>query len=270
MIYLMCAILSSGIISILMKLSKSYITNEMALLSANYFICILCSLFFVQDFHFNNSMYLGILNGFFYWISFVLFQSSIQTNGMTLSCTFQKLGILVPTLLSIFIFHEISSCFQIIGICLAIVCIVLLQNMNTKQKVYSISMLVCLLLFNGSADAMSKVFEQVGTNDNLFLVITFLVAFLFCVISILKSKQRIKRNDLLFGILIGIPNYFSARFLLKSLYVLPSLIVYPCYSVFTIVFVGMIGSLCFKEQLNKKYVYILMGFMCALILLNDK
>ena len=172
MIYLFLAIVSSALISIFMRLSKTYTENEMALLAVNYFICILCSLFYIQDFTIYTSDYLGIANGFFYWISFVLFQKNIQKNGWILSSTFQKLGILIPTLFTIFILKEYTSYIQLTGVMLSIFCIGLLQKSNEKQEIQSLLLLCFLLIINGSADAMAKIFERVGQNEDVYLCIT--------------------------------------------------------------------------------------------------
>ena len=270
MIYLFLAIVSSALISIFMRLSKTYTENEMALLAVNYFICILCSLFYIQDFTIYTSDYLGIANGIFYWISFVLFQKNIQKNGLILSSTFQKLGILIPTLFTIFILKEYTSYIQLTGVMLSIFCIGLLQKSNEKQEIQSLLLLCFLLIFNGSADAMAKIFERVGQNEDVYLCITFVIAFILCSGSMIIQKTKITKKEIVFGILIGIPNYFSARFLLKSLYSLPALIVYPSYSVFTILVVSFFGIFLFKEKISKKHIWIWVGFLLSLVLLNVK
>lgn len=267
MIYLFLAILSSASISICMRFSKSYVKNEMGLLAINYLVCILCATLYIKDFSISSSGFLGLINGFFYWISFVLFHQSIQKNGLILSSAFQKLGILIPTLVTICIFKELNSWIQLLGVFLSILCIFLLQSSSTKQEIHSFSLLCLLLVFNGSADAMAKIFERVGQNDELFLWITFVVAFFLC----LRSNQtKITKYEIGFGILIGIPNYFSAKFLLKSLYSLSALIVYPSYSVFTIFVVSCFGLLIFKEKISKKQFGVLIGFLFSLFLLNVK
>ena len=50
--------------------------------------------------------------------------------------------------------------------------------------------------------------------EELFLVCTFIIAFLLSVVLVIIQKQRYTQNEILYGILLGIPNYFSARFLL--------------------------------------------------------
>ena len=75
-------------------------------------------------------------------------------------------------------------------------------------------------------------------------------------------------KDLLFGMLIGIPNYFSARFLLLALGSVDAVLVYPMYSAVTIIVVTLAGVLAFREQLSKKKAGALVLIVVAVCLLN--
>ena len=73
---------------------------------------------------------------------------------------------------------------------------------------------------------------------------------------------------MIYGLLIGIPNYYSARFLLESLQSVPAVIVYPTYSVGTIIVVTIVGIFIFKETLYKYQKISMIGILITLILLN--
>jgi multidrug transporter EmrE-like cation transporter len=73
---------------------------------------------------------------------------------------------------------------------------------------------------------------------------------------------------MLFGALIGIPNFFSAKLLLMALGQLPAVIVYPTFSVATILAVTLIGVLFFKEKLRKLQWAALTVILTALVMLN--
>ena len=74
--------------------------------------------------------------------------------------------------------------------------------------------------------------------------------------------------DLLFGAIIGIPNYLSSRFLLLSLKDIPAILVYPIYSVAAIVCTTLIGLFFFKEKLSMKKIASIGLILIALVLLN--
>ena len=130
--------------------------------------------------------------------------------------------------------------------------------------------LFLLLLAGGSGDAMSKVFEELGDPilSDLFLLCTFGAALVLCLCLAVRKKERIGLWETVFGLFIGVPNYFSARFLLRSLEDLPAVIVYPSFSVATILVVTLAGVCFFRERLGKRQWIALLAILLALALLN--
>ena len=131
-------------------------------------------------------------------------------------------------------------------------------------------MLLILLLAEGGASAMSKVFDEVGPPhlSDQFLFCTFTVAFLGCAIIALARKQRPGLAELGFGMLIGIPNFLNARFVLKALETVPAVIVYPTCGVGAILLVSLAGILFFREKLAKRQWVAIAAILVALVLLN--
>ena len=82
------------------------------------------------------------------------------------------------------------------------------------------------------------------------------------------KKERPGKNELLYGALIGIPNFFSSRFLLGALGQIPAVVVYPTFSVATILLVTLTGVAAFKERLTAKQWIGLGVILVALVLLN--
>ena len=117
---------------------------------------------------------------------------------------------------------------------------------------------------------MAKVFEVLGADQlsEQYLFFTFAVALLLCLALVIWKRERPGIREVLFGVLIGIPNFFSAKFLLKSLEELPAVIVYPSYSVATILLVTLAGVLVFRERLGKQQWIGLVAILTALVMLN--
>ena len=117
---------------------------------------------------------------------------------------------------------------------------------------------------------MSKVFEEVGDPalSEQFLLYTFAAALVLCAALMLRRKQRPGKWEVLFGLLIGIPNYFSARFLLRSLESLPAVIAYPTFSVGTILVITATGLGLFRERLSRRQWLAVAIILLALVLLN--
>lgn len=124
MIYLILAVTSSMLVSVIMRVSEKYIHNNITMLASNYLMCsvlaAICTgtwnLFPVSAEGFPFSVGLGLISGLFYMGSFMLLQWNVKTNGIVLSSMFMKLGVMVPTLMAILVFGEVPKAVQVIGI----------------------------------------------------------------------------------------------------------------------------------------------------------
>lgn len=277
MIYLILAVLSSSLVSVIMRLSGKYIRNNTAMLSCNYVMCSILSLLYMGSFDvlpmehgLGFALGLGLVSGVLYLGCFILMQWNVHTNGVALSSTFMKLGIVVPTVMSILLFREQPTYLQLAGLIIAFAAIVLINmEKGEGRKKYTLG-LVALFLGGGICDACSKIYEVYGQPalKNQFLFYTFFSALVLSILVVLMKKERLSKSDLLFGLLLGIPNYFSARFLLLSLEAVPAVLAYPTFSVATIVVVSVSGLLFFKEKLTKRQTLGIGVILISLILLN--
>ena len=277
MIYLVLAVVSSAMVSIVMRLSEGRTRGQLSMLVFNYIMCLCMAGLYMgsipslsNTYDLGLSVGLGAFNGLLYLLGFILLQINVRKNGVVLSATFMKLGLLVPMAVSVGLFGEIPSIPQTIGFLLAVAAIILI-NFEKGQNATGFKLgLILMLLAGGGGDAMSKIFEEFGNPDlaEEFLFFTFACAGILCVALMVYRKERPGISDLIFGLLIGIPNYFSSRFLLKALGSLPAVIVYPTYSVATIVTVTMAGLLFFREKLGKRQLIAVGIILTALILLN--
>jgi len=277
MIYLVLAVASSALISILMRISAGKVKADISMLAVNYLTCGLLGaayagfkLLGAHSSGFSLAAGMGAATGVLYLAGFVLLQYNTRKNGVVLSSVFMKLGLLVPMLLSVLLFAELPNLLQSIGFLLAIGAIVLINYEKGTAFSGTRLPLILMLLAGGSGDAMSKVFEVYGnaSGADLFLFYTFVSAFVLCVVLIFVKKERIDKYSILFGVLVGIPNFFSAKFLLMSLGSLSAVIVYPTFSVATILVVTVAGVCLFKERLKKNQWAALAVILAALVMLN--
>lgn len=277
MIFLILAILSSSMISILMRLSSDKISANLSMLAINYVVCALLGAGYAgfrvvlpAAEGFPVAVWLGFASGVLYLAGFVLFQRNTRKNGIVLTSIFMKLGLLVPIVLSVLLFREVPTASQIAGFCIAIFAIVLL-NLKKERTGAGFGMgLILMLLMCGGSDAMSKVFEVFGPAElsDPYLFYTFASAAVLCLVLVVRKMERPGFRELLYGTLIGIPNFFSAKFLLGALTKLPAVVVYPSFSVATMLIVTLTGVAVFQERLSRLHWVALLAIIAALILLN--
>ena len=276
MFYLVLAVVSSALVSIVMRLSQRFARNNLTMLAANYVMCTGAAAFLAGGLIPAGegaalSIGLGSVCGVLYLLGFVLLQWNIRRSGVVLPATFQKLGVLVPTIAAITIFGESPRVTQLLGVALAVGAILLMQPKGQgKASTAGLGGLVALLLCGGLSDVMSKVFQTWGNaaHADFFLVFTFLVALLLCVGLCVYKKQSVTLPDVVCGLALGVPNYMSARFLLWALNDLPAVVVYPTFSVGTIIAVSLVGVLAFREKLERRKLIAIGIILGALVLLN--
>lgn len=277
MVFLILAIVSSAMIAILMRLSSDRIHANLSMLSVNYLVCAFLGAAYTgfrpampEDPGYLTMLWLGILTGCLYLGGFVLCQYNTRKHGIVLTSIFTKLGLLVPVVLSVALFREIPSPVQMAGFCIAVAAIVAI-NLKKEESGHGFGMsLLGMLLLCGGSDAMSKVYERMGPAplSDSYLMVTFASAFVLCALLAMGRKEKPGLRELFFGTVIGIPNFFSAKFLLGALAKLNAVVVYPSFSVATLLIVTLTGVVLFRERLSRRQWAALGAIVTALVLLN--
>lgn len=282
MLYLVIAVLVSSLVAILMRLSEKHVTNNFAMFAANYFVCASIAFAFTHNKNvfaphdgLTFALCLGLISGCLYLTCFVLLKKNIGLNGVMLSSVFMKLGVLVPAIMAVVFFRESPTVLQTVGFALAVTAIFVIyiepKNSAGRRGFTSASLLLLVLLIvSGLTESMANIYENLGEPDikDNFLFFNFATAFILALSITVIGRKRVTWKDVLFGVMIGVPNYFCSRFLLLSLGQLPAVVVYPIYNVGAIVLIGVAGIFLFREKLSpRKWI----GYgliIAALILLN--
>lgn len=277
MIYLLCSILGSAMISIVMRLSQGRVRAGMGMLAANYLTCMVCAWCFIGSVNpvpmvsgIGLTLTLGIFNGVIYLVSLMLTQYNVRRNGVVLQSVFSKIGdLLVPLVVSIAVFGERPGVLQILGAVLAVAAIIAMNYDRQGNTGTAMMPLLALFLADGIVGAMSKIYGEVGAQNlaSHFLLYTFGAAFVLSVVLMLRRGERPGLTELLFGMAVGIPNYFSSRFLLWALNTIDAVIAYPLRSVGSIVVVTAAGLLLFRERLRRRqWIAIAVIVVCVALL----
>lgn len=278
MLYLILAILSSTMVQFVMRLSTDKVTNNSSMLAVNYAVCMLIAGAYMGFGNlipagpkFGSALGLGALQGLIYLAAFVLLQYNDKRNGVVLSASFMKLGLLVPMAISIIFFHEQPGIFHIIGFVVAIAAILTINyEPKSAARAGSMASLIALLLVGGLVDVMAKIFQELGNPDHAeqFLFYTFAAALVLSLVMVLRKKERPGKAELFYGTLVAIPNFFSSKFLLAALTELDAIIVLPSYNVGTILLATLAGIIVFHEKLKKHQWAAIAAIVVALALLN--
>lgn len=300
--YLILAILCSSSIAMIFKISEGNNLNRYVVTSSNYFIAFTISLIiaiskglfrsykgiflvmgnemkgvflngqtFTSNAMFAWAMISGLIAGVFFFLSFLYYQKSVKSSGAALSGTFSKLGILVPMVFSIFLWGEIPTVLQGIGIILSLGSIVAINL--SKESIGTSNLrgsLVLLFFFGGIAEFSNKIFQQYGDSyyKDLFLFFVFLSAFIISFIFILIKNRRVSIKDIFTGFLVGIPNMFSSFFLILSLNYLNTSTAFTIYSTGSMLCINACSCLFFNERLSRRELFCTVVIFLSIILMS--
>lgn len=275
MLYLLLAILSNCMMTFMIKFSNKHKVTFYNINIFNYlFGGLLVYLITPKNniLSFNTNTYsliiFSLINAIFYIICLLLMQMNIQKNGAPLSIMYNRIGLIIPICVSILFFKENPSSYQIIGIILALFSIYYLNR--DKNRGSNFFYLILLFLVGGIVDTIAKIYSIFGVETlySTFIFYTFIFSFILSLVIGRKTILKVNKNEILFGILVGIFNQFSTIFQLKAIGVLPAYIVFPMYSISIILIVTLVNYILFKEKLFKQQ-YIGMGIiLLALLFLN--
>lgn len=282
--YLILAIVCSAAMAIALKGFPIRQGNRYGIILGNYLTCVVTAFLMIPDRSViaqtdSKTLICGIIGGFLFVIALVTMQSSIRCCGAILTAAFSKLGLIVPLILSVFIWREIPGTVQLIGLAFVFAAVWLIREkdeqdeaaLGSRSKMF---WLIAVLIFFGLADAMAKVFEQIGERekDGVYFLILFATAAILAVFLLIRERQKtgakVLLSEVAAGIIVGIPNYFSSALLLRALTGLPAIVVYPCFSVGTILLVTLVSAAVFRERIDKRKRIGLAFILAALILLN--
>ena len=281
MIYLILALLCSAAVSIVLKYCDRMEYSRYGMLTVNYMTCLAAFLItlpgqglpeYGSDMLFCLS--LAAVNGLLYLGCMVMNQVNVRRNGAILQSTFARLGVMVPTIISIAFFGERPSPGQITAIAMVLLAVCIMnirkESGNRTVKKPAVGLLIMGLLLGGVSDSMSKIFEEFGKRslDSWFMGGTFLTALIISSLITASGKGRIGKREAVMGAALGIPNYISSLFLLKALASVSAYIAYPTYSVGAIIVVIAASALIFRERISRWSKAGVAMIIVAILLLN--
>jgi len=278
MFFLILTIITGSMVALVIRASQGRVKGRFSMMAANYLTALLAALVWMGPANViprgagaGLALGMGAVNGIFYAGGIWLMQRNVEKNGVVLPSAFSRLGaLLVPLALAVTVFGEVPRTTQLLGVIIAVGAILSINYDKNQVRVTSRALLLCLMLSDGCAAAMSKIFKEVGEGGQTdrFVFCTFCFAFLISVGLLLKHGERPGPTEVGFGILLGLPNFLATRFLLMALERVPAFLAYPVRGVGGILFVTLAGVLLFGERLKRRQ-WVSLGAICAaLVLLN--
>ena len=279
MLFLILSILSSVIVGIIFKISRTYSGNATQIVTWNYvFALLLCYFIFSPDTSAIDatapwSIYIPL--GILLPSIFLFLAASIKHMGIVKTDAAQRLSLFIPLLAAWLLFHEEFNTLKVIALILALPALLLIlskKNVNKNNNwIYPTMVFVGFgvidILFKQIALATSLPF-----TTSLFIVFGISLAIMIVVVlyELIVKKLKIKAINLGLGALVGMFNFSNILFYLKAHQAFaknPST-VFAAMNMGVIIIGSLVGILVFKEKLNSKNYIGLSLALIAIILIT--
>ncbi|WP_437440081.1 EamA/RhaT family transporter [Polaribacter batillariae] len=202
-----------------------------------------------------------VLGALFITIFFVM-AITAQKNGVSVTSIAGKMSVVVPVFFGIILYNESVTFLKILGIIIALVA-VYLSSVKEEKSNKKATLLFPILLFFGSG-AIDTLLKYVQTNHvanedisifsgSLFGIAAFF-GFLILGVKAIKKRESFGIKNIIAGIVLGIPNYFSIVFLIKALQNknFESSVLFTINNVGIVILSTLVGLWLFNEKFSVK------------------
>ncbi|MDG1270723.1 MAG: DMT family transporter [Ulvibacter sp.] len=271
MIFLALSIIASTLIFVIFRLFASYNINTLQAIVVNYFVACSCGVIGYQ-----NSIELSAIpqyNWFYYTLAlgalfiivFNLMAITTQHNGLSVVSVATKMALVIPIAFGLWYYKEPLGPSKAAGIVLALIAVYLVAVKKDSSIILQKKNLVFpVLVFLGSGliDTSLNFLQNDFITDKslipLFSSTIFLTAgvigIMVLVVQKIKGVLVLEFKNIIAGIVLGIPNYFSIYFLVKALRsdLFDSSGIFTINNVGIVIISTLLGVVFFKEQLSVK------------------
>lgn len=264
-IYLLLSVVFSTFINLVFKWFSVFKVNKIQAILVNYLVCF--SIGFVLSGDFNLLKIIGsdwfkysIILGSLFVAIFLSMAMTTEKYGVSVNAVSAKMSVIIPVLFAYVYNSERLTIQFVVGILLSLLSIYLItkkkQIIIPKKYIY---LPIIVFLGSGTIDTSLKLLELNYSNDisiNTISYSIFLGAFLvgttFYTIKNQFNFSNWSSRNIISGIILGIPNYFSIFFLLTAIksFSLKSAFVFGINNIGIVLLSTLLSVIIFKEKLT--------------------
>lgn len=275
MFFLIALALSSSLFLIFRSFERFKINTFQAVV-INYWTCVLTALVYLKDLSMLQHIAwehlwvrVPFLLGVLFISTFYLMGYVAQRVGVASASVASKISLVIPVLFNLCFFeHRLAfSWLNYVGLLLVFVAIVLTSHRRTDKSENvsfsrrSILWLSAIFVMSGCIDTSLNWVSSVSAKDvvsqALFSMLIFMVAgsvgSVFVLVKFFMKKTQLKLLNVVAGVVLGVANYFSLIFMIRSLqeeFSGNGAYFFPIFNIGIILFSTLLAVIFFKEKLN--------------------
>jgi len=285
MIFLILTVLQSTAIFVVLKLFDRLKVDNWQAISINYIVAsafgfliykgeISASIIYHKDWFF-YALILGIT----FIATFFIFALSSQRVGVALTSVASKMSVVIPVIAGLIILHEEISWLAASGVVIALFAFYLTLGGGKRRSFPKKYMILPLMLFlgNGVNDTLMKYSEHHYVADSndliLFLSVIFVTSlvlgFTITAKRYIDQRKSISLITIAGGSILGLINFGSTYYILKSMGIFASSVVFPVTNAGVVTLSALVGWLIFRERLSlRNWIGIVLAIAAILMIAN--
>ncbi|MES2622195.1 MAG: EamA family transporter [Bacteroidota bacterium] len=268
MIYLILSVLCVASFTLLFKLFERYHIHTFQAIVFNYWIAAACGLFFIPAYSFSEIitsrwLLFAVALGASFICVFTLVSQTVKNFSVSAATVSMKLGLVFPVIFAFLIYEEGYNNLKLIGIAIAFVAVILATYRKQGEHHHhtKLQYLLPFIVFVGSGlcdagvqyankELLSDIDLAPFVTANFFsaaIIGTFVLTYQF-----IRKKAVLEWKNVLGGVAVGVPNYFSFLFMLKALENMSwgSSVIFPVSNLSTIAISTVAAFILFKERVS--------------------
>jgi len=223
----------------------------------------------------------GLCAGVCMSVAVYTFFAAMRQGGLAVGWTCVNFGVVVPVVASVFVWREIPSTRQLVGLAILPPCILLFADLRLQvtgnHKRWTILVVISALLSGGSS-VMAKVANDLpnhlpaktlGAGNLILTYMAFAYATGAALLFLSMKQERIapRSFDAAFGLAMGLLSLVATWSLIRSLDFLPGIVVFPAKSAGGLVLTAIMAVLVWRERLTKRQICgIALGALSAVLI----
>ncbi len=269
MLDLALCVLFSSLIFVIFKLFSIYKIETLYAIIMNYLVASFCGFLLyrgdiiISEIPGENWFWGTFALGVLFIVVFNLMAATAQKAGVSVASVATKMSLIIPVIFGVAVYHEKLGALKILGIVLALIAVYFASHKEKSTAIRKSSLVLPLLVFLGSGiiDTAIKYMQEMHIAEAefpLFSATIFVAAaitgILFILIRSFKKSIKLNFRNVLGGIVLGVPNYFSIFFLMRALQndMFNSASIFTINNVAIVMFSTLLGILLFKEKISLK------------------
>ena len=287
MIYLLLAIVGSGLIPVLFRGFADWRVNVFWAIPINYLTCVIAGTIWgghplaLRTLPSQPWIWLAMLQGGILAVNFFLLAYTAQRVGVSVAALASRLSVAIPSILAFLFYGDSFSATKVAGLAAALLSLYLCtasteRDATTRPLALKLLPLLVFLTFGCYfiviKYAQVHYLSEASFHDYVMsgFLFGFLTALMICLARRLLVIRQFRLVHVVAGLLLGVVNYVAVYTLVKALALegWQSSQLYPMYSVGVVAVSTGLAMLLFKERLsNIRKVGLAVGLL-AVALLN--